>query len=66
MWVEVVRARWLDPFSTLRREWFELSQIKDLILADQLICRPLQRRKTQPLKGIITVTMPTELEKKSS
>lgn len=58
MWIKVVRAKWLDPFSRLRREWFELSIIKDLILSDQLECRPVARRKTQPL-GAQTITMPT-------
>jgi hypothetical protein len=31
-----------------------------LLILDQLTCKPLQRRKTQPLLARQTVTMPTE------
>jgi len=60
MWVEVVRAKWRDPFSSLRRKKFELDQIKEFIrYPDQLACESLRKRKTQPV-GIVTQPMPTE------
>lgn len=58
-WCHVVRQRWLEPFSTLRREWFELSIIKDLILSNQLGYQPGAPCKAQRLEEV-TITMPTE------
>lgn len=59
MWVEVVRARWIDPFSRLRREQFELDLVKDFLL--QRIPPALEPdRKTIPL-GTPTRPMTTEL-----
>lgn len=60
MWVEVLRARWNDPFSTLRHKQFELSLVKDFIVDDQLAQGTIsKRRRTQQL-GTVTVPMPTE------
>ncbi len=50
MWIEVVRRKWRDPLSSLRREWFELSLIKEIyILGFQKQTPILDDRRTLPM-----------------
>lgn len=60
-WIDVLRAKRRDLFSSLNRERVALDLIKDLIVLDLLTCKPVSRRQnTAQLVGVKTVTMPTE------
>lgn len=60
MWVELVRAKWHDPFSSLRRKQFELSLVKEFLLDGQLSQSTISKRQKTRELGAVTQPMDTE------